>query len=682
MENREIDERYGLVIERIFELRSNTEVLEKYQDYFKQAAEFICLTDCVLRQKEMGTFDNRTLEECDKMNHKLYADLLPENYESSYLNPQTAVRTLGEEFGRLLCFLYTELHALTAYAFEGRKECMVLFCELFMEIYCVFAAEKTPEQEEIQHILYWFFYDYNEVFAQDKVRGLVEWKDNYFVRIIQESDLKDIRYLYRYGEYISDCEIKMANFLNTLSETEIQSMADTLTEGFRIGYENLGKDLGQKDTVCVEYPIGFERIVRAVISNLKEMGLMATVYRLPISSFFMGSGRARGCYTKSINKQFEFDHKSDSACYMDKAYAMRQIETMRAAFETYKKQARHYAGPAVIETFGEEPFRPLMKPEAYRYSEKQNELKVYLTNCLGQMTNEYIPGDERSFTIIAYPIPAIGKNFEAVFRETVKINTLDYMQYQFMQQKIIDVLDLAKKVHITGKGDNQTDLWVNIYPLSNPEKETAFENCVADVNIPVGEVFTTPVLEGTNGKLHVTKVYLNELEYLNLELDFTDGFVTKYTCTNFKSKEENHKFLYDNLMQQHRTLPMGEFAIGTNTTAYRMAKEYNIADKLPILIAEKMGPHFAIGDTCYSHAEDTKVYNPDGKEIVARDNSVSVLRKEDLSKAYFNCHTDITIPYEELGSITVVTAEGKHIDIIRDGKFAVDKTEALNEPLK
>ena len=113
-----------------------------------------------------------------------------------------------------------------------------------------------------------------------------------------------------------------------------------------------------------------------------------------------------------------------------------------------------------------------------------------------------------------------------------------------------------------------------------------------------------------------------------------------------------------------------------------MAKEYGIADKLPILIAEKMGPHFAIGDTCYSHAEDTKVYNPDGKEIVARDNSVSLLRKEDCSKAYFNCHTDITIPYDELDAITVVTAEGDSIDIIRDGKFAAAGTEALNEPLK
>ena len=89
-----------------------------------------------------------------------------------------------------------------------------------------------------------------------------------------------------------------------------------------------------------------------------------------------------------------------------------------------------------------------------------------------------------------------------------------------------------------------------------------------------------------------------------------------------------------------------------------------------------------MGDTCYSHAEDTKVYNPDGKEIIARDNAVSILRKEDMAKAYFNCHTDITIPYDELGAITVVTPEGKCMDIIRDGKFAVEGTEELNLPLE
>ena len=83
----------------------------------------------------------------------------------------------------------------------------------------------------------------------------------------------------------------------------------------------------------------------------------------------------------------------------------------------------------------------------------------------------------------------------------------------------------------------------------------------------------------------------------------------------------------------HDTLPMGEFAIGTNTTAYRMARDFDIADKLPILIAEKTGPHFAVGDTCYTYDEDNMTYNPDGKAIIARDNSVSIRRKEDISKA-------------------------------------------------
>ena len=76
---------------------------------------------------------------------------------------------------------------------------------------------------------------------------------------------------------------------------------------------------------------------------------------------------------------------------------------------------------------------------------------------------------------------------------------------------------------------------------------------------------------------------------------------------------------------------------------------------MPILIAEKTGPHFAVGDTCYSWSEDIKVYNPNGKEIIARDNEISLLRKEDPAKAYFQCHTDITIPYEELEEISVVT---------------------------
>ncbi len=251
-----------------------------------------------------------------------------------------------------------------------------------------------------------------------------------------------------------------------------------------------------------------------------------------------------------------------------------------------------------------------------------------------------------------------------------------------MQHRLIQVLDQAERVHITGQGGNRTDLYVSIWKLERPDEQTAFENCVADVNIPVGEVFTSPVLKGTSGVLHVTGVYLNELYYKDLELTFTDGMVTSYTCANFTDPEENKRYVHENVMMQHETLPMGEFAIGTNTTAYRMARDFQIADKLPILIAEKTGPHFAVGDTCYSHAEDTKVYNPDGKEIMAKDNERTQIRKEDASKAYFNCHTDITIPYDELDAITAILPDGSTIDVIRDGRFVVPGTEQLNIPLE
>ena len=149
----------------------------------------------------------------------------------------------------------------------------------------------------------------------------------------------------------------------------------------------------------------------------------------------------------------------------------------------------------MIEIFGEEPFEPVSKPENAHYNEKQQQLNVYYMSMAGQITNEYIKGDERSFTIIAYPIPTIGEQFREIFDETVKINTLDYKLYQSIQQKIIDVLDTGERVHIKGRGQNKTDLTVELYKLQDPDKQTIFENCVADVNIPVGGSLYLPGLK-------------------------------------------------------------------------------------------------------------------------------------------------------------------------------------------
>lgn len=672
-------ERYELVIQRLRDIQTEETVGECYREYFKETTEYLLYLSSLLCLQQKGCLFAADEQEWEVRNQRLYGPVAEAGYESCYGNPDYAVAQFGTEAGQLLCFLYAELQAGIGYVYEGRLFAFVMLCELFVQIYNCFEAEE-PDVAEAKEIIYWFFHDYSEIFAAWQAEEIINPDYDFATEIVMGADLSDLSYLYWYGLPVTENERAVAAYLNQMSQDEIQAMADTFTEGYRIGFEMTGKDLSKKKTVQIRYNVGFERMIRAAICNFEKMGLQPTITKDVQSSFF-GRTAKRGVYSTSVNRQFDFDHREDRAYYFNKMFVERRLEALRTAFEQNKVLAGQHGGPAVLEVFGEEPFAPVHKETALHYSDKQQQLNVYNASMSGQITNEYIKGEERSFTIIAYPIPAIGEQFEEIFAETVKINTLDYTTYQRMQQRLIDVLDQAAFVEIKGKGDNQTDLRVAIYPLTDPAHQTAFENCVADVNIPVGEVFTSPVLAGTTGTLHVSEVFLDELKYVDLKICFKDGMISEYSCKNFAEEAENQKYIKDNVLMHHETLPMGEFAIGTNTTAYRMGMDYQIMDKLPILIAEKCGPHFAVGDTCYSHAEDTSVYNPDGKEIMARDNAVSLLRKEDMSKAYYNCHTDITIPYHELDSITVITKDGSQIPVIAEGRFVVQGTEELNIPL-
>ena len=674
--------RYELAIERIENIKGENTVSEKYRDYFRTLADFALLVDKLKEKIENGEYYKFSIEELECWNTHLYDDVLGEHYKTSYANPAFATEKFGIEYGRLLSFLYTELRGVIPYAFEKKTEYLDILFELFIEVYNQFEEEKEPEYEHVRQTIYWYASDYCDVFLTDRIKEQIDPEDNFAVDLIMNSDLNDVRYLYYYGEYVSENEKRTAMHLNELPLETIQKMADVYTEGYRVGFVNTGKDLSKKATVNIRYTLGFERVIRIAIENFLKMGLKPTIYRAGVSVLTKRQHLKIGYYGGIANKQYEYDHKDDQALILDRQFMERKLEVMRTTYEQYKDLARRHAGPACMETFGEEPFTPVSKSEAVKLNDKQKEISLEYDSKSSQLVNSYIPGDERSFTIVAYPVPEIGDQYEDIFDEIIKINTLDAKVYEKVQQTIIDALDQGTSVHILGNNGNHTDLRVQLYKLKDPKKETIFENCVADVNIPVGEVFTSPVLEGTNGVLHVSQVYLNELLYKDLEVTFSNGMVADYSCKNFEHELENKEYILDNVLYRHPTLPLGEFAIGTNTTAYVAAKKYNIADKMPILIAEKMGPHFAVGDTCYSWAEDIKVYNPNGKEIVARDNSVSIQRKEDVSAAYFHCHTDITIPYEELKSITVECADGKEIEIIRDGIFVLPGTEILNEPLK
>lgn len=680
--NEQIIERYMLSIERIRRIteEETTEVL--YRDYFRKVSEFILKINEIRERMQDKPFEQCTLDELKKENESIYADVVGDQYDTSYANPAYAVSLFGEEIGQLLSFLYTELRGEIAYMYEQQVEYLAICNELFIEIYNCFEGALAPDYKELKEIVYWYASDYCDVFVADRIKEQLNPECSFAADIVTKSNLNDLRYLYQYGEYVSENEWKTAEHLNALPQKTIDQMADVYTEGYRIGFVNAGIDLSKKSVVNIRYTLGFERVIKKAIENFEKMGLRPTIYRAAVSVLTKRQHYKVGYYGAIANKQYEYDHRQDQGLFLDKKFLERKLDVMKNAYEKYKELAGEHAGPAVMEIFGEEPFAPVQKPESVVLTEKQEKLSVLFDSKSGQLTNQYIKGDERSFTIVAYPVPEIGAQYKEIFDEVIRINTLDANVYKNVQQALIDALDKGEYVHILGKDKNETDLKVQLYRLSDPAKETIFENCVADVNIPVGEVFTSPVLEGTNGVLNVSKVYLNELQYRDLKITFEDGKITEYTCSNFEDEEQSKKYIKSNILHNHDTLPLGEFAIGTNTTAYVVAKKYQIEDKMPILIAEKMGPHFAVGDTCYSWSEENKLYNPDGKEIVAKDNSVSILRKEDVSKAYFQCHTDITIPYEELEEIAVVTEKGERIVLLKDGHFVLSGTEILNEPLK
>lgn len=679
-------ERMNLVFQRIGEMETELQVEEfpaEYREYFLENIHFLQKVNQAYETVKAG---GKVL---GKENKALYELVLPENYAGTYANPAVAVKKLGKKRGQLLSFLEAELISMIEYAFTPDVEELLIREELFLEIFSICKAafsedHVSPSEKELEEAIYWFVFDYSDLENEKKVASMVDAdypESRFLYDIIMNSDLSDTDYLYRYGCYITENERRGAEYLNSLPEETIQLMADTYTEGYRIGFEVAGKPLEKKETVNIRYCAGFERVIRAAIVNFEKMGLRPVIYRASMSAFYRSGASRNGFYGAVANKQFDYDHREDEALYFDGNYKTRRLETMRDAYELYKEKAQKHAGPAVMEIFGEKPFEPEDKPQALRLSSEQQKKKVEYASAAGEMVNRYIPGEERSFTIIAFPVPEIGEKYEEIFDEIIKINTLDYREYEQIQSVLIDALNQAKNVHIVGKNGNRTDLVVELCKLSNPETQTIFENCVADVNIPVGEVFTSPVLKGTNGTLHVKKVYLNELSYENLEICFKDGMTVEYTCTNFEDSKACERYVMDNVLFHHKELPMGEFAIGTNTVAYMAAKKYQIADKLPILIAEKMGPHFAVGDTCYSHEEDVVLHNLDGREIVAKENEISALRKTDPSKAYFNCHTDITIPYDELGEITAICEDGREIPIISDGKFVLKGCEKLNVAL-
>lgn len=639
-----------------------------YIDYFYKCYHSILQADEIHRLAEADPlFTHLGFQMLKKVYDEYYECLSPEGYESCIANPDYILNIMDKDFGALFSSFFMQIRQLLRILLRGDYHIAVQILKLYLKYLEQAKSDELVYEQCLRDYRDFSWFSTENTLIMQSYRAYDPSSDIYR-NILEKADLNNFSYLYSYGIYIDDSDVALARFMANYDEISLKRLAAFIVKSWTDGFERAKRDYRQKRYPRLVFPCGMERLARMVLDELKALE-MEPLVSLPINS--------------GINRQVEYDHRFDSALIWDQEFADMMLKTNQATLEQLKDKILMQAGPVYIDLFGEKPFVPKQKASALSLSAEQQKIFRDHSAKNSQLMHQYYKRDETSFTIIAFPSPKIGENFAEIFNDILKINLMDSQRYAHIQQRIIDVLDTADYVHVKGRAGNETDIKVKMHKITDPSRQTLFENCVADVNIPVGEVFTSPVLEGTNGTLHVEDIYLNSLRFFDLKIIFEDGWIKDYSCSNFPEPEAGKKYIHENLLLPHESLPIGEFAIGTNTLAYQIARKYDIQALLPILIIEKMGPHFAIGDTCYSHEEEADHSSfLNGKEMIAVDNEKSILRKTDPLNAYTNKHLDITLPYDMLQNISAIAEDGSSSDIIRDGLFVVSGTQELNIPLQ
>jgi aminopeptidase len=150
----------------------------------------------------------------------------------------------------------------------------------------------------------------------------------------------------------------------------------------------------------------------------------------------------------------------------------------------------------------------------------------------------------------------------------------EWKELSKMQENIVKRLNKAKKMRFIGE---DTDLKLNV-------EGRKWLNCDGHINMPDGEVFTSPVENSAEGQIRFTYpgIYMGR-EAENITLTFTKGQVIKAKA------EKGEDFLKEIIKTDDGAKRIGEIAIGTNTNINRFTKN--------MLFDEKMGNciHLALG---------------------------------------------------------------------------------------
>jgi hypothetical protein len=199
------------------------------QDIFLQGYEFGKIIS------EDPEFKSTPIELLQTLNADYFAPIKPEGYQRSLANPDYTVNLYGKDMGQLLSAIYTQYRNTRTYLLFDNYLQLDEDLHLFLTLYDL-ASSNNANFDDWKKV--YLSARLTNMYLKSALQNLLRLSPevDLFRNIIETSDLNDLRYLFRYGYYISDNEFALADFMTQYPSEELDKLAKYIIQCWIDGF--------------------------------------------------------------------------------------------------------------------------------------------------------------------------------------------------------------------------------------------------------------------------------------------------------------------------------------------------------------------------------------------------------------------------------------------------------------
>jgi len=335
--------------------------------FFKASFSFLLKLIQKEKHSKNNYYEEQSLDALMAENYSFYHELKPESYKASYANPVYMTSIFGKDLGQRLCYVYVCIREGIIPAYQSDQ---LVLSELIQFVFTVYEKFKSNDDKQVTSKemiakLDQAIRDYRCDNLDDQISRYFEYaftlKNLYNTEITKFAVTStELKYLFKYGVYISDYELQTARFINAYPEAKLDKVAKSIVDAYVTGFKRDNKDITLRHRVRIIANAGQEKMTEKILNYLEANNLKGFVSTVE---------------TTSLNQQYEFDHKFDIGLYLNDEVNDLRINAFKEISSRYEADLRDYSGILYIEKFGEEPFSPESNDSRVKLTEVQQKLQ-------------------------------------------------------------------------------------------------------------------------------------------------------------------------------------------------------------------------------------------------------------------------------------------------------------------